>query len=744
MKFSSQSTILILATILVCVASLPAVAQQPANEPSEAAPKDTAVAAILATKPTTPAECVRAAKILFELGRPELAKPFLKKVIDANLDRGQLAELDREVGSTTFIELSGRAALLPEARKLADAVRAAIRAENEDAERIDSLIRQLQDPSPEKRLRAVVGLQEARDAAIVPLIAVLADRDRSEEYANVRAALVEMGRSVIGPLTAIVGRADPKLNVQAIETLGATNDRKAVLCLLAPCLSDDSDENVRAAAAKALRRLVGGVPTRAEAIGMLTDAARAYFDRKRPVEGVDDGKVEVWRWDESKRQCVRGSVSSADAARALAARLARDAYSLAPHDRRLRLLHLTAMLEAAVYENGLDRPLDEKTPAVVEAERFGVEPLEKVLEYAMAYGHTAAATAAARLLGRIGTADELLCRAAVPAAAKRTGPAPLAAALRSPDRRLRLAAAAAIVRLQPVRQFAGSSHVPEALAFLASSRGVRSALVASPKLEEARDLAGRLAAAGYRADAVLVGRELLLRAGQSPDCELVLIDVTIDRPTADMLVQQLRHDPRTASLRVGVIAPAGRYEQAERIASDDPLAKAFARPRDDQAFNWQLEQLAALDAQDFVGFEARQRQAAEALDLLAALARTSGMLYDLRRAEDAVIAALANPNPTIAARATAVLAEANSAAAQRALVELAGRFARPLTLRQAAAKAFRQNIEKHGLRLTTKEIQRQYDIYNQNEKRDVPTQQVLSFILDCIEASAPAPLQKDQ
>ncbi|MBU4271634.1 MAG: HEAT repeat domain-containing protein, partial [Planctomycetes bacterium] len=88
-----------------------------------------------------------------------------------------------------------------------------------------------------------------------------------------------MGRSVIGPLTAIVGRADPKLNVQAIETLGAMNDRKAVLCLLAPCLSDDSDENVRAAAAKALRRLVGGVPTRAEAIGMLTDAARAHFDR---------------------------------------------------------------------------------------------------------------------------------------------------------------------------------------------------------------------------------------------------------------------------------------------------------------------------------------------------------------------------------------------------------------------------------------------------------------------------------
>ena len=115
---------------------------------------------------------------------------------------------------------------------------------------------------------------------------------------------------------------------------------------------------------------------------------------------------------------------------------------------------------------------------------------------------------------------------------------------------------------------------------------------------------------------------------------------------------------------------------------------AFSRPHDEQAFRWQLEQLATLAPREFVGFEARQRQAAQALDLLAELSRSSSKLYDLRRVQDAVLAALYNPK--LAAKAVAVLANLNSAESQRALVDVASRFTQPLELRQAAAKAFRK------------------------------------------------------
>ena len=102
-------------------------AKEPAVEEGPV-PEDHAVAAILATKPTTPAECVRAAKTLVDLGHPDVAKPFLKKVLDAKLSPQQLADLGVEFGVPTFVDLAGRAELLPEAKQLADAVAAAVTA----------------------------------------------------------------------------------------------------------------------------------------------------------------------------------------------------------------------------------------------------------------------------------------------------------------------------------------------------------------------------------------------------------------------------------------------------------------------------------------------------------------------------------------------------------------------------------------------------------------------------------------
>ena len=122
------------------------------------------------------------------------------------------------------------------------------------------------------------------------------------------------------------------------------------------------------------------------------------------------------------------------------------------------------------------------------------------------------------------------------------------------------------------------------------------------------------------------------------------------------------------------------------------MAKAFSRPHDDKAFRWQLEQLARLAPREFVDFQTRQRQAAEALDLLAELSRSSAKLYDLRRVQESVIAALYNPR--LAVKAAAVLAKVNSAESQRALVEAASRLTLPLELRQAAASGIPRERRK--------------------------------------------------
>jgi len=687
---------------------------KPAAEPS------TAVAAILATKPTTPAECVRAAKILVDLERVDLAKDFVKKVLDAKLDQQQLAELGEQLGAVVFLRLADQGELLPEAKQLADAVVGAVHAKLKDKERIIGLIRQLQDPSPEKRFEAVVGLRKAGNAAVGPLLSAMADPAREAEHANLRAALVEVGSCARGPLLGVLDANDPKFVVQAIQVLGAMKAPKINLYLLRPCLSKKSDPAVRAEAAMVLKRLTGRVPTQAEAVRLLAEAAKSSFAGPKPVDSAGDGKVGLWRWDAAKRQCTPLRCTPEGLARMMAARWAREAHALAPEDHEIGLLYVTAVLDAVGDDGNLDFPVFGEKWASIKA-------FDEVLEYAMAHERTRAATMAAGALGRRGKADELLYQGAKPAS--------LVMAVQSPDRRLRMAALEAIVRLQPTKPFAGSSYVPKALSFFVGNRGFRRALVACPNLNEARELAGMLVAAGFQVDTVTNGGAALFQAVRSPDDELALIDVSIDHPVVEILLQQLRRDPRTASLRVGLIARAGRFDKAERLAERDPMAKAFARPHDDQAFRWQLDQLATLAPEAFVDFDERQRQAAQSLDLLAELTRASGQIYDLRQVENSVLAALYNPK--LAIKAIAVLANLNSAKSQQALVNVAARFTLPLEVRTAAAVAFRQNTEKYGILLTTDEIRRQYRRYNESEEQDRATQRILGLILDCLEVSVP-------
>ena len=108
-----------------------------------------------------------------------------------------------------------------------------------------------------------------------------------------------------------------------------------------------------------------------------------------------------------------------------------------------------------------------------------------------------------------------------------------------------------------------------------------------------------------------------------------MIDVSIGQPPIGILLQQLRRDERTASLRVGLMARSGYMQQAEHAAESDPLSMAFVWPNDDQTIQWQVKQLATLAPREFVDFNTRQREAAEALDLLAELSRSGDKLYNL-------------------------------------------------------------------------------------------------------------------
>ncbi len=685
--------------------------------------EDPAVAAVLQSEPSTAAEKIRAARILADLGRPELGKRFLKEVIDTKPNQQQLAELAGQFGSPMFVNLAGRKDLAPEARQLSDAVLVAANRQLRDPKRLADAIDRLQDPSSQVQSAAVAELQAAGSAAVAALIGVLADAGRQAEHDSIRAALLQMGRDAIEPLLACLEAEEPAFVEQVIRVLAQLNEPQSAVYLFRSSLQKSEQTAVASAA---IKRLIGQAPTRRQATETLAERAREYLDLQVLLSTEADGLVSVWSWDATEKQVIASGATVADASLAQAARLARDAYALQADDPAVRQLYLTAALEAAAYQHGLDRPLpaDEGTP-VARASRFGVEVVQDLLRTAMADERLAAATVAAEILGRIGSAESLLRQGA--------SPSPLVKAAGHPDRRLRLAAVDAIVRLQPAKPFPGSSHVLDSLAFFAATGGTRRALMAGSNLEGVSTLQGTLAQAGYDFDMAPTGRELLGLLISSPDYELAFIDVGIDRPPIDLLVQQIRRDNRCATLRLGLIARDGLYTRAERIARRDPLTLAFSRPHRAQASQWQLDRVAALAPRRFVPYAGRQKQAALALDLLAQLAESRNRWYDLGRVEDAVLTALYVPE--LSTKAAVVLGQLNAAESQQALMNLASNVAQPIEVRQAAAKAFRVNTQQYGLLLTSKQIARQYERYNESENQDVGTQRVLGLILDCVEAA---------
>ena len=247
--------------------------------------------AVLQTKPSTPAECCRAAKVLADLHRPDLAKTFLQKVLDGKPDAAQLVDLAKEFGAAMFLDLASQPELCPPARQLADAVTAANNRQLQDPKRLADLLKKIHDPSDDVRTEAIAGLKDGRGG--IGRIGGRPDRGRMEPTAPARSALVAMGYESVAPMLAILDGDNAEMKLDAVKVLASLGGREAALALLAPSIAAGADPQVRAAAARA-RAIAGTCPhpagsdeTAAERGESLLSAATADSRRtRRPRAGV--------------------------------------------------------------------------------------------------------------------------------------------------------------------------------------------------------------------------------------------------------------------------------------------------------------------------------------------------------------------------------------------------------------------------------------------------------------------------
>lgn len=701
-----------------------------AKKPAKpATPANPIVQALLDSKPTTPAELVRVIHTIVELGQADRALPLLKKLIDAQPDEATLAALAGEYGSAMFIELSQIEELNPDMLKFANSVLAAADKHSRDATRLAELIAQLQDPSKAVRQRSLLQLRGGRSSAVVALVGVLGDSKRKAEHAAVRAALVAMDREALRPLVCVLHNAEPDLAAQAANVLGRLDDPDVSVDLLASAIAVDANADLQASASRALERLVGEVPQRTDSAAKLYHQATVAYHQSQQAAAAREQRVDAWHWNAKEKLPALMSVSRQQAELQRAVELARDARSLLPDSARIRRLYHGLVLEAAVLAFGPGAKLPAGPgSAWAEVEALGEPGVEDLLSHTMASGQVSAATVCASILGEMGTSELLHAREPKPCL--------LVEATRHADRRLRFAAVEAILKLKPDRPFAGSSYVTEALGYLAASSGAPRALVAGLQTEEARRQAAFLMELGYDAEIAGSARELVRLARTSPDYELVLIETTLAAPASGELLQRLRCDGRTARLPLGLLASTEDLARAQSLARQDPLASAIIRPEDRGAMEFQIQRLLDRGGRRALSLPERMAQTEQALVWLTELSRQESPIFDIRRLEQSVHVALFVEG--LNAHATQILGNLGTPTAQTALVDLASEPAQPIEARQAAVSALGASLVDHGTLLTTRQIDRQYERYNQSQEQNAESQRILGSILDLLEARAAA------
>jgi hypothetical protein len=194
---------------------------------------------------------------------------------------------------------------------------------------------------------------------------------------------------------------------------------------------------------------------------------------------------------------------------------------------------------------------------------------------------------------------------------------------------------------------------------------------------------------------------------------------------------------RTASIPIGLTADAETLPRAQRLAATGQRLIAFPRAVETPTLEIQTRRLLELAGRHAADEKLRLSQAEQALDWLGRLSAERRGIYDVRRHERSVAAALAVPS--LAAKAAVVLANLGTHAGQQSLVDLASQHQRPLALRRAVAAAFVAGVGRYGVQLTREEVERQYERYNATRDLDEATQKLMNSILDAIETPAKKP-----
>ena len=669
-------------------------------------PSSEAIAATLASinarEPKDAIDWINAVLVLRRMGAYPEAQPFLNQAINANLDQRAKVDLHREIGTAELVRLSTDQAL-PEAREFVFSVFHAVRTARRDPAKLAQAVGELASDSEATLGAATRQLVSAGSYAVPAIVRALqGGGSQALDVAAIRTVLRRIGLDAEEPLLALLGAPDPVLQGFASHMLGPLGSKRASLHLMRPYFVGAAD--AQRGASNHYQRVGSHPPSVTAAANALLQRAEFHLQGNPPVRPDADGNVEIWTWDAEAYNVVPNVLSATSAGAVVAARFARDAYELQPSDKSARLL-LVTRLQVDQSLGGLDELLPK---GVGTAHQLGVEQgparVRSALEYSLKHDHPAAAQGACEVMAQ-------LCRGAVNSWDS------LIPALQSSHRRVRFAAARAVMAIDPRSPYAGSSYLLQNLVDLADADGRPSVVVGMPRRDANDKLSGQMSSLGFKVQQVSAANQLLDAATKSSDLDMIVLSDSVSRPPARETIQKLRRHTYTANIPIVLMHRQNNEDEADRIAAIDDHTIVLPEFASDQALLEILDRAERMSRGVAVPPQQRLVQARNALSWLTHLAEYSQTYpwYDLQRAETVALKSISQPE--LSEQATTLLGYLGGELAQRQLVDLLGQKSLSVDERQRAANAFTEAVARRGLMLNGRDVLRQYDRYNASKKR---------------------------
>jgi len=563
------------------------------------------------------------------------------------------------------------------ARQILEAINEGRRIRRRDGNRIKADIAALAGP-PQQLLNATERLRWSGEYAAPWMIAALRDAAQSSLHPRIIKALPKLGLRAVTPLAMALRADDDVLRVTVIEALGQIGYTHALPYLKDVAQNDEIGKNIREAAAAAITRIDADNTVGSKSAAQLFyELANRYYANEGSIRAdprEDEANIWYWRNDWVENDRVPREIYD----EIMAMRCCEEALRLQPDHKEAEALWLSANFRREA-QLGVADIANEQPDKACKRDATRPDGYPRAIYFARSAGPRFNHMVLDRALADY---DPSVALGAITALAETAGESslvgtqdvkqPLVEALTFPDPVVRVGAALALGRALPKTRFAGSQEVIPVLAHALNMTGQPNFLVIAPDNDDLNAVMGALRQAGCR----VVGEGTFAKAGARAAKELPTLDAcflasNLTKPSPEAALAELRKQPGGKNLPVIILVKTGHMAMAERITREDQGTGRVlvSHPKERLLQEWRAVNRRAgrLELNPDVAFGL----ALASVGALRGIAVGNSRVYDVGRAEAALVEALGHEEDDLRVLAAQTLARIPSASAQQAIAKQA-------------------------------------------------------------------------